>query len=148
MTSTRTKRQKIHFEQCRKCKNHETIVAKYNVDPHRLYTVGSKDYSRKSYNYLVSKYLLTNRCKYVCNNCLKHATDHLSEETGKEMPSNGHYSLDDTEDLLTDPAESMIKSIDKLMKQLQEAENSSVSDKLKNTIKSSTHLRTCSNRFR
>ena len=48
------------------------------------------------------------------------------------MTSNGHESLDDTEDLLTDPAESMIKSIDKLMKQLQEAENSPVSDKLKN----------------
>ena len=76
--------------------------------------------------------MLTNRCKYVCNNCLKHETDHLSEETGKEMTSNGHESLDDTEDLLTDPAESMIKSIDKLMKQLQEAENSPVSDKLKN----------------
>ena len=75
-----------------------------------MYTVGSKDYSRKSYGYLVSKGLLTNRCKYVCNNCLKYATDHLSEENGKEIPSNGHESIDDnTEDLSTAVDESIIK---------------------------------------
>ena len=73
MTSTRTKRQKLHFERSCKCKNHEVIVAKYIEDPYRVYTVGSKDYSRKSYNYLVSKGFLTNRCKYVCNNRLKYA---------------------------------------------------------------------------
>ena len=95
MTSTRTKRQKLHFERSCKCRNHEVIVAKYNEDPYRVYTVGSKDYSRKSYNYLVSKGLLTNRCKYVRNNCLKYATDHRSEENGKEMSSTGHESIDD-----------------------------------------------------
>ena len=131
MTSTRTKRQKLHFERSCKCKNHEVIVAKYNEDPYRVYTVGSKDYSRKSYNYLVSKGLLTNRCKYVCNNCLKYAADHLSEENGKEIPSNGHESIDDnSEDLSTELDESIIKSIDELMIQLEEAKNSPVSDKL------------------
>ena len=49
MTSTRTKRQKLHFERSCKCKNHEVIVTKYNEDPYRVYTVGRNDYSRKSY---------------------------------------------------------------------------------------------------
>ena len=34
MTSIRTKRQKLHFEQSCKCKNHEVIDAKYNEDPY------------------------------------------------------------------------------------------------------------------
>ena len=33
MTSTRTKRQKLHFERSCKCKNHEVIVVKYNENP-------------------------------------------------------------------------------------------------------------------
>ena len=60
----------------------------------------------------MSKGLLTNRCK-LRNNCLKYATDHLSEENGKEIPSNGYESIDDnTEDLSTELDESIIKSID------------------------------------
>ena len=47
MTSTRVKRQKLQFERSCKCKNHEVIVAKYIEDPYHVYTVGSKDYSRK-----------------------------------------------------------------------------------------------------
>ena len=83
--------------------------------------------------------MLTNRCKYVCNNCLKYAADHLSEENGKEIPSNGHETIDDnTEDLSTELDESIIKSIDELMKQLEEAKNSPVSDKLNSKIKSLT----------
>ena len=64
MTSTRTKRQKLQFERSCKCKNHEVIVAKYNEDIYRVYTVGSKDYSRKSYNHLVSKGMSTNRSRF------------------------------------------------------------------------------------
>ena len=40
----------------------------------------------ENHNHLVSKGMLTNGCKYVCNNCLKYATDYLSEENGKEVP--------------------------------------------------------------
>ena len=47
MTSTRAKRQKLQFERSCKCKNYEVIVAKYIEDPYHVYTVGSKDYSRK-----------------------------------------------------------------------------------------------------
>ena len=87
----------------------------------------------------MSKGLLTNCCKYVCNNCLNYATDHLSEENGKEIPSNGHESIDDnTEDLSTELDESIIKSIHELMKQLEETKNSPVSDKLNSKIKSLT----------
>ena len=64
MTSTRTKRQKLQFKRSCKCKNHEVIVAKYNEDIYRVYTVGSKDYSRKSYNHLVSKGMSTNRSRF------------------------------------------------------------------------------------
>ena len=34
----------LHFEQSCKCKNHEVIVATYDEDPYRVYTVESKDY--------------------------------------------------------------------------------------------------------
>ena len=130
MTSTRTKRQKLHFEWSCKCKNHQVIVAKYNEDPYHVYTIRSKDYSWKSCNYLVSKGLLTNCCNYVCHNCLKYATDH---------PSTGHESIDDnTEDLSTVLEESIIKSIDELMKQVEEAKNFPISDKLNGKIKSVT----------
>ena len=119
ITSTRAKRQKLQFERSCKCKNHEVIVAKYNEDIYRVYTVGSKDYSRKSYNYLVSKGMLKNHCKYLCNNCLKYAADHLSEENGKEMPSTDHESIvNNTDNLSTEVDESIIQSIDELMKQL------------------------------
>ena len=139
MTSTRTKRQKLHFEWSCKCKNHQVIVAKYNEDPYHVYTIRSKDYSWKSCNYLVSKGLLTNCCNYICHDCLKYATDHLSEENGKEMPSTGHKSIDDnTEDLSTVLEESIIKSIDELMKQVEEAKNFPISDKLNGKIKSVT----------
>ena len=75
----------------------------------------------------MSKGLLKNRCEYVCNNCLKYATDYLSEENGKEIPSTGQESIDDnTEDLSTELDESIIKLIDELMKQLEEAKNSPV----------------------
>ena len=87
----------------------------------------------------MSKGLLTNRWKYVCNKCLKYATDHLSEENGKEIPSTGHESIDDnTKDLSTELHELIIKSTDELMKQLEEAKTSLVSDKLNNKIKSLT----------
>ena len=139
MTSTRTTRQKLQFEWSCKCKNHEVIVAKYNEDPYRVYTVGSKDYSRKSYNYLVPKGMLTNCCKYVYNYCLKYVTDHFSEEYGKKVPSSGHESIDDnTDSLSTELDESMIKSIDELMKQLKEAKSFPMSDKLNSKIKSLT----------
>ena len=83
--------------------------------------------------------MLTNPCKYICNNCLKYATDDLSEENGKEMPSNGHERIDDnTDNLSTELEESIIKSIDEFMKQLEEAKNFLVSDKLNSKIKSLT----------
>ena len=67
----------------------------------------------------MSKGMLTNHCKYLCNNCLKYAADHLSEENGKEMPSTDHESIvNNTDNLSTEVDESIIKSIDELMKQL------------------------------
>ena len=51
------KRQKLHFEQSWKCKNHEVIVAKYNEDPYHVYTVGSKDDSRKSQLFSVKRFV-------------------------------------------------------------------------------------------
>ena len=55
------------------------------------------------------------------------------------MPSTGHESIDDhTEDLSTELDESIIKSIDELMRQLEEAKNFPISDKLKSKIKSLT----------
>lgn len=45
------------------------------------------------------------------------------------MPSHGHKNIDDTKDSLTELDESIIKSIDELMKQLEETNNSPVSDK-------------------
>ena len=55
------------------------------------------------------------------------------------MPSNGHESIDDiTEDLSTRLDESIIKSFDELMKLLEEAKHSPVSDKLNSRIKSLT----------
>ena len=48
----------------------------------------------------------------------------------------GHESTDDnTEDLSTELDESIIKSIDELIKQLEEAKNSPASDKLNNQNK-------------
>ena len=60
---------------------------------------------------------------------MKYATDHLSWEDGNELPSHGHKNIDDTKDSLTELDESIIKSIDELMKQLEETNNFSVSDK-------------------
>ena len=60
---------------------------------------------------------------------MKYATDHLSWEDGNEMPSHGYKNIDDTKDSLTELHESIIKSIDELMKQLEETNNSPVSDK-------------------
>ena len=45
------------------------------------------------------------------------------------MPSHGYKNIDDTKDSLTELHESIIKSIDELMKQLEETNNSPVSDK-------------------
>ena len=55
------------------------------------------------------------------------------------MPSTDHESIDDhTEDLSTKLDESIIKSIDELMRQLEEVKNFPISDKLKSKIKSLT----------
>ena len=55
------------------------------------------------------------------------------------MSSAGHESTDDNADnLSTEPDESIIKSIDELMKQIKEAKNSPISDNLKSKIKSLT----------
>ena len=84
--------------------------------------------------------MLKNCYKYVCNYCSKYVTDHFSEEYGKKMPFSGHESIDDdnTDSLPTELDESMIKSIDELMKQLEEAKSSPMSDKLNSKIKSLT----------
>ena len=82
--------------------------------------------------------MLGSRCKYSCSICLKYAADHLSEETGKEIPYNGNESVDDTDDSSTDINELTIKSIDELMKQLEKAKSSPLSDKLNSKIKSLT----------
>ena len=83
--------------------------------------------------------MLTNCCKYVYNYCLNYVTDHFSEEYGKKVPSSGHESIDDnTDSLSTELDESMIKSIDELMKQLKEAKSFPMSDKLNSKIKSLT----------
>ena len=71
MTSTQKKRWKEQFKHSCKCKDHEIILEKYNEEPHQVFTVGSKDYSRMAYNYLVNNSLLTSRCKYVCNICFE-----------------------------------------------------------------------------
>ena len=55
------------------------------------------------------------------------------------MPSTGHESIyDHTEDLSTELDESIIKSIDELMRQLEEVKNFPISDKLKSKIKALT----------
>ena len=55
------------------------------------------------------------------------------------MPSTDHESIDDhTEDLSTKLDESIIKSIDELMRQLEKVKNFPISDKLKSKIKSLT----------
>ena len=55
------------------------------------------------------------------------------------MSSAGHESIDDnTDHLSTESDESIIKSIDELMKQIKEAKNSPISDNLKSKIKSLT----------
>ena len=82
--------------------------------------------------------MLASRCKYSCSICLIYATDHLSEETGKEIPYNGNESVDDTDDSSTDIDELRTKSIDELMKQLEKAKSSPLSDKLNSKIKSLT----------
>ena len=51
-----------------------------------VYIMSDAKITPENHNHLVSKGMLTNGCKYVCNNCLKYATDYLSEETGKEVP--------------------------------------------------------------
>ena len=100
MTSTRKKRQKEQFKRSCKCKDHEIILEKYNEEPHRVFAVGSKDYSRMAYNYLVNNSLLTSRCKYVCNICLKYASDSLNKENDNIDSSNEVLSDEEKTELL------------------------------------------------
>ena len=50
-----------------------------------MFTVGSKDYSGMAYNYLVNNSFLTSHCKYVCDICLKCASDSLNKENDKNQ---------------------------------------------------------------
>ena len=85
MTSTRTKRQKLLFERSCKCKNMKLLLQNIMKIP-IVYIMSDAKIIPENHNHLVSKGMLTNGCKYVCNNCLKYATDYLPEENGKEVP--------------------------------------------------------------
>ena len=134
MTSTRKKRQKEQFERSCKCKDHETILEKYKEEPHQVFTVGSKDYSRRAYNNLVTNSSLTSRCKYVCDICLKYALDSRNKENDNVDSCNKVLSDDNNEktsnELANELEESVITSIDELLKKPEQTKNLKRSEKL------------------
>ena len=65
-----------------------------------MFTVGSKDYSKMAHNYLVNNSLLTSCCKYVCNICLKYASDSLNKENDNIDSSNEVLSDEEKTELL------------------------------------------------
>ena len=111
MTSTWKKRWKEQFKRSCKCKDHEIILEKYNEEPHQVFTVGSKDYSRMAYNYLVNNSLLTSRCKYVCNICLKYASDSHNKENHNIDSSNEVLSDENNGKISNELEESIISSL-------------------------------------
>ena len=137
MTSTRKKRRKEQFERSCKCKDHEIIIEKYNEEP-QVFTVGSKDYSRMAYNYLVNDSLLTSRCKYVCNICLKYASDSLNKENDNIDSSNKVLSDENNEKISNELEESIISSIEELLKKLERTKNLEISEKLNGKLQSLT----------
>ena len=130
MTSTRKKRQKEQFERSCKCKDHETILEKYKEEPHQVFTVGSKDYSRMAYNNLVTNSSLTSRCKYVCGICLKYALDSRNKENDNVDSCNEVLSDDNNEKISNELEESVITSIDELLKKPEQTKNLKRSEKL------------------
>ena len=119
MTSTQKKGQKKQFECSCKCKDHEIIPEKHNEEPYWVFTVGSKDYSRMAYNYLVTNSFLTSGCKYVCDICLKYVSDSLNKENDYVDSSNELLPHDNNEKISNELEKSIITSIDKLLKKLE-----------------------------
>ena len=130
MTSTCKKRQKEQFERSCKCKDHETILEKYKEEPHQVFTVGSKDYSRMAYDNLVTNSSLTSRCKYVCGICLKYALDSRNKENDNADSCNEVLSDDNNEKISNELEESVITSIDELLKKPEQTKNLKRSEKL------------------
>ena len=88
-----------------------------------MFTVGSKDYSRMAYNYLVNNSLLTSHCKYVCNICLKYASGSLNKENDNIDSSNEVLSDENNEKISNELEESIISSIEGLLKKLDRTKN-------------------------
>ena len=139
MTSTRKKRWKEQFEHSCKCKYHEIIFEKYNEEPHQVFTVGSKEYSRMAYSKDYSRMaFLTSRCKYVCYICLKYAPDSLNKENDNTDSSNEVLSDETNEKISNELEESITSSIEELLKKLEWTKNLEISEKLNGKLQSMT----------
>ena len=103
-----------------------------------MFTVGSKDYSRMAYNYLVTNSFLTSGCKYVCDICLKYVSDSLNKENDYVDSSNELLSHDNSEKISNELEKSIIISIDKLLKKLEQTKNLERSEKLNRELQSLT----------
>ena len=138
MTSTRKKRRKEQFKRSCKCKDHEIILEKHHEEPHRVFTVGSKDYSRMAYNYLANNSFLTSCSKYMCSICLKYASDSLNKENDNTDSSNEVLSDENNEKISNELEESIILSIEELLKKLEQTKNLEISEKLNGKLQSLT----------
>ena len=101
-----------------------------------MFTVGTKDYSRMAYNYLVNNSLT--HCKYMCGICLKYASDSLNKENDNIDSSNEVLSDEDNEKNSNEFEESIILSIEKLLKKLKRKKNLEIIEKLNGKLQSPT----------
>ena len=83
-----------------------------------------------AYNNLVTNSSLTSCCKYVCGICLKYALDSCNKENDNADSCNEVLSDDNNEKISNELEESVITSIDELLKKPEQTKNLKRSEKL------------------
>ena len=101
-----------------------------------MFIVGTEDYSKMAYNYLVDN-SLTHR-KYMCGICLKYVSDSLNKENDNIDSSNKVLSDENNEKNSNELEESIILSIEELLKKLAQKKNLEIIEKLNGKLQSPT----------
>ena len=117
----------------RECKSSIHHITSLNKSVKRVYSVTSKDFSRKSLKKLQEMGAITDRSRYVCNLCIEHATEQLppsESNVESQQPST-------TEKTDEEHTEKVITLIDELLLELNSREiNAAIEDKLSELFRS------------
>ena len=81
--TTRNQHRKPNVDKECKCTFHSVYSVGKTVK--RIHTTTSKDFSRKNLNWLIGQGFLTERNKYVCDICLRHAQNQLAVQKDVEL---------------------------------------------------------------